>query len=83
MRLYETERESDGAPFEASPRGPRLERLPAVIARTGLSRTTLWRRAGVDFPAPVRLGPQTIAWVSDEVDQWIVDRIAASRRGIT
>lgn len=59
--------------------GARLERLPAVLARTGLSRTSVWRRAGVDFPAPVRLGPQTIAWVSDEVDQWIAGRIAASR----
>jgi prophage regulatory protein len=61
--------------------GPRLERLPSVLARTGLSRTTIWRRAGVDFPAPVRLGPSTVAWVSKEVDQWITDRIAASRGG--
>jgi prophage regulatory protein len=59
---------------------PRLERLPSVLARTGLSRTALWRRAGVDFPAPVRLGPATIAWVSAEVDRWIADRIADSRR---
>lgn len=82
MEPYATECRSDGTPFETSPRGPRLERLPSVLARTGLSRTTLWRRAGVDFPSPVRLGPQTIAWVSEEVDQWIADRIAASRRSI-
>lgn len=59
------------------PVGKRLERLPSVLARTGLSRSTAFRRAGIDFPSPVRLGPNTIAWVSEEVDQWIDDRISA------
>lgn len=58
----------------------RLERLPSVLDRTGLSRTTLWRRAGVDFPSPVRLGAASIAFVSAEVDQWIAERISARDR---
>lgn len=60
---------------------PRLERLPSVLARTGLSRTSIWRRAGVDFPAPIKLGPTTVAWVSAEIDRWINERIAESRGG--
>lgn len=60
---------------------PRLERLPAVQARTGLSRTTIWRRSGRDFPSPVRLGNASIAWVSTEVDDWIAGRITARRGG--
>lgn len=56
---------------------PRVERLSSVIARTGLSRTTIWRRAGEDFPAPVRLGPNSIAWVVTEVDAWLQGKIDA------
>lgn len=77
-------RKNESATCELTPtKRARLERLPAVLARTGLSRTAVWRRAGVDFPSPVRLGPQTIAWVSEEVDQWITDRIAVSRAVVT
>ncbi len=82
MHTHGQNRKIESNPAAASTLGgARLERLPAVLARTGLSRTAVWRRSGVDFPAPVRLGPQTIAWVSDEIDQWIADRIAASRAG--
>lgn len=84
MQTHAQRCKTDRATRELTPAsGARLERLPAVIARTGLSRTAIWRRAGDDFPAPVRLGPQTIAWVSDEVDQWIAERIAASRSQVT
>ena len=75
------ERKSDDTPRTTAPAGARLERLPSVIARTVLSRSTILRRAGVDFPSPIRLGENTIAWVSAEVDQWIAERIAASRGG--
>ncbi len=50
----------------------RLLRLPEVEAATGLSGTTLWRkeRAG-EFPARRRVGPNVVAWRSDEVEEWI------------
>ncbi|HQT86368.1 AlpA family phage regulatory protein [Acidiphilium rubrum] len=37
-------------------------------------------RAG-EFPAPVNLGGQTIAWVEAEVDAWAAER-AASRPAV-
>lgn len=55
-----------------------LERLPAVKARTGLSRSSLYRsiKSG-DFPQPVKLGERASAWDSRSIDRWILGRIAA------
>jgi prophage regulatory protein len=50
-------------------------RTTDVIRLTGLSRTTLWRlerRGG--FPARLRLGPNSVGWLDDEVRQWIKAR---------
>lgn len=55
-----------------------LERLPTVKARTGLSRSELYRRiAAGQFPQPVKLGERASAWNAAEVDHWITGRIAA------
>lgn len=55
-----------------------LERLPTVKARTGLSRSEIYRRvAAGDFPQPVKLGERASAWNAAEVDRWITGRIAA------
>jgi prophage regulatory protein len=54
-----------------------LERLPQVKARTGLSRSEIYRRIAIgDFPAPVKLGQRASAWSKHEVDAWISQRIA-------
>ena len=47
------------------PRAPptRMLRMREVMARTGLSRTTIWRRVGAGtFPAPRQLGPNSVGW---------------------
>ncbi|WP_159016034.1 helix-turn-helix transcriptional regulator [Cognatiluteimonas profundi] len=57
-----------------------LERLPQVKARTGLSRSEIYRRIAANpptFPAPCKLGTRASAWSALEVDCWIADRIAA------
>ena len=55
-----------------------LERLPQVKARTGLSRSEIYRRtADGRFPAPIKLGERASAWNAVEVDSWITARIAA------
>jgi len=60
-----------------------LERLPAVKARTGLSRTEIYRRIAFgQFPAPVKLGARASAWIAGEVDGWIRDRID-ERKAVT
>ena len=62
---------------DSNPTHP-LERLPQVRARTGFSKSELYRRISLGtFPAPVKLGERASAWSSAEVDAWIADRIAA------
>ncbi len=53
----------------------RILRLPEVLERTGLSRSTLFRRmrAG-EFPQSVKLGgasSRAVGWFEDEVDAWM------------
>ena len=53
----------------------KLIRGKTVEAITGKSRTQRWRdvRAGT-FPAPVKLGPNSIAWYEDEILAWMACR---------
>ena len=60
---------------------PTILRLPGVIARTGLSRSSIysWIADG-RFPKPVSLGPRAVGWVVTEIEQWIRQRIEDSRK---
>lgn len=52
-----------------------LLRLSDVRRRTGLSKSAIYARIkDADFPKQKSLGPQTVAWWSDEVAQWISSR---------
>ena len=54
-------------------------RLPQVIAKTGLSRTTIYNRISDGlFPKPVNLGPRAVGWLNHEVNDWI-DAMADQR----
>ena len=56
-------------------------RLPAVKTRTGLSRSTIYLRVSQGtFPRPVRLGGRAVGWVEEEIQSWLAERIAASRK---
>ena len=58
----------------------RFLRLPEVLARTGLSRSTIYVRLEQGrFPQPVSLGARAVGWIESEVDEWMRERIAASR----
>jgi predicted DNA-binding transcriptional regulator AlpA len=55
-------------------------RLPGVKAITGLSKTSLYALIRQkNFPAPVRLGARTVAWVRSEVKEWALERVRVSR----
>ena len=64
----------------------RLIRLPEVINRTGYGRTSIYRKMeDGSFPRCVKLGgpledhnafdSRAIAWIEDEVEQWMATRI--------
>ena len=60
----------------------RFLRLPEVLERTGLSRSTIYVRLEQGlFPRPVSLGGRAVGWIESEVDEWISERIAESRDG--
>lgn len=59
----------------------RLMRRIEVQKDTGLSRTVLYRLiAAKDFPSQIHLSANSVAWLRSEVDAWIADRVAASRK---
>jgi prophage regulatory protein len=56
-------------------------RLPAVKARTGLSRSTIYLRISKnEFPAPISLGGRAVGWVDSEINNWLSEKIEASRK---
>lgn len=60
----------------------KLLRLSMVTARTGLSESTIYLRMkdpDRPFPAQVRIGPRAVGWVEAEVNDWLNQRIEASR----
>ena len=72
----------------------RLIRLPEVLSRTGYGRTTIYRKMeDGSFPKSVKLGgppkdpnafnSRAIAWIEDEVDQWIESTIEERGLGST
>ena len=58
----------------------RFLRLPEVMARTGLSRSTIYVRVAAGcFPRPVALGGRAVGWIEAEIEEWVAERIAESR----
>lgn len=56
----------------------RLIRRPEVLARTGLSKTALYSLIAQDaFPAPVSIGPRSVAWKESAISAWIAGRKSA------
>ncbi len=64
----------------------RFIRLPEVMSRTGYGRTSIYRKMeDGSFPKSLKLGgppidhnqfdSRAIAWIEDEVDQWIESKI--------
>src|SRR6516164_8205852 len=58
----------------------RILRRKQVEVRTGLSRSTIYAMIpDGSFPAPVTLGAKAVGWLQNEVEEWITERIRASR----
>lgn len=55
-------------------RPDRILRLPAVLDRTGLSRSTLYRKIQEGtFPRQIALGVRTAGWRESAVSRWMQD----------
>ena len=72
----------------------RFIRLPEVLSRTGYGRTSIYRKMeDGSFPRSVKLGGpledpnafdcRAVAWIEDEVEQWIDSRIEERDLGST
>lgn len=59
---------------------PALLRLTSVCMLVGLSKSQIYRliRSG-EFPAPVQLGTNSVAWPTERVSAWIAEKINASQ----
>ena len=56
-------------------------RLRDVIARTGLSRSTIYLRMSEgSFPSAISFGGRSIGWLEAEVDAWVDACIDRSRK---
>ncbi len=56
-------------------------RLPQVLDRTGLSRSSIYAKVSAgDFPEPISLGARAVGWIEDEVLSWLTERVEVSRR---
>jgi prophage regulatory protein len=58
----------------------KFSRLPAVMTRTGLGRSTIYKKISEDeFPKPIHLGPRAVAWIDQEIDEWMQSCVDESR----
>lgn len=56
-------------------------KLPAVSARTGLSRSSIYSfMAEGHFPRQIFLGSRSVGWLESEINSWINSRITASSK---
>jgi len=58
----------------------KLIRLPEVISRTGLRRSSIYAaiQAGT-FPSQIPLGQRAVGWDLESIDAWIDARIDAAK----
>ena len=63
------------------PQAPaRLLRLPEVMARVGLKRSSIYQRMSEGrFPKSRSLGPKCAVWVESEIDAWIANLIGSTQ----
>lgn len=60
----------------------RFLRLPEVLRRVGLSRSTVYRMVSAGtFPAQVKVTARTSAWPESAVSAWMAERIRSTASG--
>lgn len=66
-------------------RGVSMLRLPAVKARVGLGKSSIYAAMRKNaFPAPIKLlGRRAIGWIESDIDAFLAERINATRGGVS
>ena len=55
-------------------------RLPAVMSYTGLKRSAVYELVKQKkLKAPIRLGARAVGWLKSDVEEFLAERIKASR----
>ena len=58
----------------------KVNRLPAVKDKTGLSRSGIYLGMSKgEFPQSISLGARAVGWLESDIEKWIEDKIAASK----
>ncbi|WGK57178.1 AlpA family transcriptional regulator [Pantoea sp. SS70] len=59
----------------------RLIRFTEVLRKTGYRKSWIYLLISKDlFPKPIKLGVRSVAFIEEEVDQWIANKISESRK---
>ena len=62
----------------------RFIKMKEVMAKTGLARATIYKYiANNKFPKSVSLGDRAVAWIENEVEEWMLERIAERDEAVT
>lgn len=60
----------------------RILRFPELREKVGYSRSNIHYLMEMgEFPKSIKLGGRAVGWLESEVDSWIQERIALSRKG--
>ncbi|ARP68568.1 DNA-binding protein (plasmid) [Mesorhizobium sp. WSM1497] len=55
----------------------RIIRLKTVLARTGLSRSTMYRKIGEGtFPTQVKISLNGAGWRESDINRWVADPVS-------
>ena len=58
----------------------KILRLPSVQARIELSRSTIYSLISKgEFPSPISLGERAVGWLEEDIDNWLAEKVEASR----
>ncbi|MEI7670316.1 MAG: AlpA family transcriptional regulator [Pseudomonadota bacterium] len=58
----------------------RFIKLPETEKRTGYKRASIYKKIKEGkFPSPYPLGDRAVGWLESDIDNWIEERINASR----
>jgi prophage regulatory protein len=82
---YKSARDLCGPTMNAATRRARaamqILRLAQVCARTGLCRSMIYQlEAEQRFPSRIKIGVRAVGWLEEEVQEWLTQRVEASRR---